>query len=367
VSHELTGVPAPPQEEPGPALREPLRPRTVVLLVSLFFAVLLVAVVALLPVPYAVLSEGPALNTLSAPGGKPLIEISGHPTYPTSGGLYLTTVSVLGGPRPVTLPTVLRAWLDPHEQAVPVHAVFPPGQTAEQADQETRQEMTDSQTSATAAALAELGIPVTITLASVAKGAPAAASLRAGDVLLTVQGRAVTGYTSLRAALAGVRPGEHVAVRLRRGGGEQTVDVTTTKDDTGRTILGVVPNFVFPFDVKIQINNIGGPSAGTMFALGIIDKLTPGDLTGGRQIAGTGEISPDGTVSPIGGIDEKMLGARQVGASWFLAPADNCDEVVGHVPAGMRAVKVSTLHGARQAVEAIAQGGSAAAALPSCS
>jgi PDZ domain-containing protein len=334
-------------------------------MVSLFVAVLLVAVVALLPVPYAVLSEGPALNTLSAPAGKPLIEISGHPTYPTSGGLYLTTVAVLGGPRPVTLPTVLRAWLDPNEQSVPVEAVFPPGQTAEQADKETRQEMTDSQTSATAAALAELGIPVTVTVTSVAKGVPASAALRPGDTLLAVQGHKITGYASLRAALAGVHAGEQVSVRLRRGGAEMTAAVTTTKDDTGRTILGVVPDFVFPFDVKIQINDIGGPSAGMMFALGIVDKLTPGDLTGGRAIAGTGEISPDGTVSPIGGIIEKMIGARRAGATWFLAPADNCDEVVGHVPAGLRVVKVTTLHGARLAVEAIAGGGSAAA-LPSC-
>jgi Lon-like protease len=366
VSQELTGVPAPPQV-PRTTPRESLRPRTVVLLVSLFVSVLLVAVVALLPVPYAVLSEGPALNTLSAPTGKPLIEISGHPTYPTTGGLYLTTVSILGGPRPVTLPTVLRAWLDPHQQAVPVEAVFPPGQTAEQADQEVRQEMTDSQTAARAAALAELGIPVTISVASVAKGAPSARTLRGGDVLLAVQGRAVTGYTSLRAALAGVAPGGAVSVRLRRAGSEQNAEVTTTKDDTGRTILGIIPDFRFPFSVKIQINNIGGPSAGLMFALGIIDKLTPGDLTGGRQIAGTGEISPDGTVSPIGGIDEKMLGARRAGATWFLAPAENCDEVVHHVPAGLHLVKVSTVHGARQAVEAIAAGGAAAASLPSCS
>lgn len=366
MSHELTGVPAPVQE-PAPARQQGLRPRTVVLLLSLFFSVLLVAVVAVLPVPYVVLSQGPALNTLSAPSGKPLIQISGHPTYPTSGGLYLTTVSVLGGPRPVTLPTVLRAWLDPDEAAVPVEDVFPPGETAEQADQETRQEMTGSQTAATAAALQELGIPVTVSVGAVQPGVPAASVLRAGDVLLSVNGRPVTGYTSLRAAIMDLPPGQSVQLRFRRAGTERTAEVATTKDDQGRTILGIAPDFTFPFTVKIQIDDIGGPSAGTMFALGIIDKLTPGNLTGGRQIAGTGEISPDGTVSPIGGIAEKMIGARHVGATWFLAPAENCREVVGHVPAGLRVVKISTLHGARQAVEAIAQGGTAAASLPTCS
>jgi Lon-like protease len=366
VSRELTDVPAPPGR-PGPAPHEPLRPRTAVLLVSLFGAVLLIAVVALLPVPYAVLSQGPALNTLSSAGGKPLIEISGHPTYPATGGLYLTTVSVLGGPRPVTLPTVLRAWLDPAEQAVPVEDIYPPNQTAQQTDQESRQEMTNSQTSATAAALAELGIPVTLSVASVAKDAPAAAVLRSGDVLLAVQGHEVTSYASLRSMITPLAPAAPVSVRVRRGGTDRTVDTTTTKDNAGRTILGVVTDIRFPFTVKIQLTNVVGPSAGLMFALGIVDKLTPGDLTGGRQIAGTGEIGSDGTVSPIGGIGEKMMGARHVGATWFLAPADNCDEVVGRVPAGLRVVKVSTLHGAREAVEAIASGGSAAAALPSCS
>ncbi|HYJ76607.1 MAG TPA: S16 family serine protease [Kineosporiaceae bacterium] len=372
MSHDLTGAPAPAQPQqpaPGnlPEQRAGLQPRTILLLLSLFVSVLLVAVVAMLPVPYVVLSEGPALNTLSAPGGKPLIEISGRTTYPTSGGLYLTTVSVLGGPRPVTLPTVLRAWLDPDEAAVPVEAVFPPGQTAQQADEETRQEMTDSQTAATAAALQELDIPVTVSVGALVRGVPAARALKVGDVLLAVQGHPVTGYSSLRAAVRGVAPGQVVAVRVRRGGSEQTVDVTTTKDQGGQTALGVVPRYAFPFPVKIQINDIGGPSAGTMFALGIVDKLTPGDLTGGQQIAGTGEISPDGTVSPIGGIAEKMIGARHVGARWFLAPAENCGEVVGHVPAGLRVVRISTLRGAREAVEAIAKGDAAAESLPTCS
>jgi PDZ domain-containing protein len=342
----------------------------VLLLVSMFASVLLVALVAMLPVPYVVLGKGPALDTLSAPGGKPLIQISGRTTYPTNGHLFLTTVSVLGGPgRSVSafpLATVLRAWLDPEQQVVPKEAVFPPGQTQQQADQETRQEMTDSQTSATAAALAELGIPVQLSVGRVGSDAPSSATLKSGDVLVSVGGKAVTGYGPLRQALSGVKPGETVPVVLRRGGTERSVSVTTTKSDDGRTILGIEPKFTFPFDVKIQIEDIGGPSAGTMFALGIIDKLTPGDLTGGQFVAGTGEISPDGTVGPIGGIAEKMVGAHDAGARWFLAPTDNCNEVVGHVPDGLRVVRISTLHDARLAVQAIGAGGDAASRLPTC-
>lgn len=356
--------------EPEPAPAPPgLQPRTVLLLVALFASVLLIAVASLLPVPYVVLSAGPALDTLSAPRGKPLIEISGRPTYPTTGGLYLTTVSVAGGPRPVSpipLLTVLRAWLDPHEAVVPQEYVYPPDQTAEQADQQTKEEMTGSQTSATAAALGELGIAYGVRVGALGKGVPSATQLQAGDVLLGVGGHDVTGYTSLRQALAGISPGTTVPVRLRRGGTEHTVQVTTTKADDGRAILGIAPAFDFPFTVKIQIDDIGGPSAGTMFALGIIDKLTPGALTGGQKIAGTGEIAPDGTVGPIGGIAEKMIGARAEGAAWFLAPGENCDEVRGHVPGGMRAVRIENLHDARLAVEAIGAGGTDAAALPSC-
>ena len=364
---QVAPFPGPP---PAPGRAPGLQPRTLALLVSLFSSVLLVALVAVLPVPYVVLGKGPALDTLSAPGGKPLIEISGRTTYPTQGKLFLTTVSVLGGPdRPLSafpLGTVLRAWLDPREQVVPEEAVFPPGQTAEQADQETRQEMTDSQTSATAAALAELGIPVEISIASVGRDVPAAQTLQAGDVLVSVGGTPVTGYAPLRAAVKDVAPGAPVQVVLKRGGVQRTVSVTTTRSDDGRTILGIQPKFGFPFTVKIQIDNIGGPSAGTMFALGIVDKLTPGDLTGGQYVAGTGEITPDGTVGPIGGIAEKMVGASAAGARWFLAPADNCDEVTGHIPAGLHVVRVATLHDARVAVEAMGAGGDAAAKLPGC-
>jgi PDZ domain-containing protein len=368
VSRDLA-EPAPVTAPESPPAAPGMQPRTLLLLVALFASVFLVAVATLLPVPYVVLSQGPALDTLSAPKGRPLIEISGRQTYPTTGGLYLTTVSVAGGPRPVSpvpLLTVLQAWLDPHQAVVPQEYVYPPDQTAEQADQQTRQEMTDSQTSATAAALAELAVPVGISVGSVGPGAPSAAQLRAGDVLLAVGGHDVTGYAALREALAGVTPGDRVPVRLRRSGSERTVEVTTTKASDGRAILGIEPHFTFPFNVKIQIDDIGGPSAGTMFALGIIDKLTPQSLTGGKKIAGTGEIAPDGTVGAIGGIAEKMVGARRAGATWFLAPQSNCDEVRGHVPDGLRVARIATLHGARRAAEAIAAGGTDAAALPAC-
>jgi Lon-like protease len=119
---------------------------------------------------------------------------------------------------------------------------------------------------------------------------------------------------------------------------------------------------VFPFTVKINISNIGGPSAGMMFALGIIDKLTKDSLSGGKFIAGTGEIDPAGDVEPIGGIQQKMAGARDAGATVFLAPAGNCSDTSGAVPAGLRVVKVSTLAGAVQDLQNIKAG----RPVPSC-
>ena len=116
------------------------------------------------------------------------------------------------------------------------------------------------------------------------------------------------------------------------------------------------PSFDMPVDVTISIDDIGGPSAGTMFALGIIDKMTPEDEANGKDIAGTGTIDVTGEVGPIGGIRQKLAGATRDGATWFLAPAANCDEVVGHVPDGLRVVRIATLHEAREAMTAIGAG-----------
>ncbi|WP_434533604.1 YlbL family protein [Bifidobacterium psychraerophilum] len=116
--------------------------------------------------------------------------------------------------------------------------------------------------------------------------------------------------------------------------------------------------------VSIHVDDIGGPSAGLMYTLGTIDKLTEQNETGGKKIAGTGTMDDEGKVGAIGGIRLKMLGAKRDGAQWFLAPASNCSDVVGHVPSGLRVVKVSTLDGAYQALVAIGQG--KASSLPTC-
>jgi PDZ domain-containing protein len=347
-----------PLAAPEPPSR--IEPRTLVMLIGGFSAVLLASLVALMPVKYAVLHPGPVLNTLGAVDGKSLIAISGHPTYPTSGQLDLTTVSVVGGPgRQLTLLQVIEGWLDKTSAVVPEEQVFPAGQTQKQSDEQNTLEMMSSQESATAAALTTLGItfPTTLSVAGIEPGSPASKVLKAGDVIIAVNGHRIADLAALRKVLGGVDAGAKVRVEVRRKGATETLSAATTRStDDGHTVLGVFvdPAFTFPFSVKIQIEDIGGPSAGTMFALGIIDKLTPGDLAAGQKIAGTGTIDADGQVGPIGGIRQKLVGARRAGATYFLAPASNCVEVRRHIPDGLQVYKISTLTQARDVVQAIA-------------
>lgn len=357
-------------EDPSGGQHPSVHPRTVTMLVSGFAAVLLFSLIGLAPVPYAIMKPGPVRDTLSEVDGQPLIEIAGEETYPTEGSLSLTTVSVYGGPRrDVDLVDVLVGWFDRAEAVLPEEELFPAGRTTEEVERQNSEEMVSSQENATAAALGELGVPVptTLTVVGFSGGADAEEQLAAGDVILTVDGTEVPDLPQLRDQLQAVQPGEVTTIGLQRDGEPLDVPVTTTEGPQGQTLLGVLidPEYEFPFDVTIQIENIGGPSAGMMFALGIVDKLTPGAMTGGEVVAGTGTIDSAGQVGAIGGIRQKLVGAKRTGAQWFLAPAGNCGEVVGYVPDGLQVVSVATLAEARSAVEAIADGESGE--LPACS
>jgi PDZ domain-containing protein len=334
--------------------------------------VLLAALAAVfVPVPYVILSPGPTLNTLGrGPSGRSLIQITGHPVYPTAGHLNLVTVSFQGGPsNSLNVFAALRAWLTPHEAVVPQEELFIPGQTQQQVVQQDTQQMTSSQQTATAAALCVLGIKFQVvdTVAVVAKGLPADGVLRRGDVITAVDGKPVTCKASAASLIRARSPGDPVTLTIARTvGGHRVIRrfhlKTASVQGTPVVGLRVAESYVFPFNVRIRVGDIGGPSAGLMFALGIVDKLTPGNLTSGRFVAGTGEISADGSVGAIGGIQQKMAGARQAGATLFLTPAANCPDTAGAVPAGMRLVKVRNLAGAVSALHALAVGRS----VPSC-
>jgi len=342
--------------------------RAIAMMVLCFLLVALGAVSTMVGLPYVVLKPGPVTNTLGTDGTARLISVTGAQTYPTEGALDFTTVRVQGGPGfRVTVWDLLGAAVSRSEEVEPEEAYFPAGVTDKQVEEESAAEMADSQQEAIAVALTSLGKKVIshVIVARLTDDSPNRSVLEAGDEIVSVDGRPVADSDAIRAGISRHKAGERVQLGLVRQG--KPVDVSaTTQDSGGRTTVGVFLGLKFDFPVKVTIDagNVGGPSAGTMFALGLYDTLTPGPLTGGAKIAGTGTIDHTGAVGPIGGIRQKLVGAREGGASWFLAPAGNCDEVVGHVPDGLRVVRIGTFEQARSAVEAIADG--KAGTLPTC-
>lgn len=362
------------EDQPDRTRRMPTRRSVVRAAVLLAVAFALGAAVSVVHLPYAIMSPGPAtdvLGTQEKADGTRLdrIVITGRETYPTSGSLDFTTVRVVGGPGfPVNAVDVLTAWLDPNRDVFPVDALFPPDATKEQVAEDNRVEMSSSQHAAAAVALRALGydVPQVVSVARVSPDAPSSGELKAGDILVSIGAAPATDPAATRAAIQKVAPGDTVDVIVERGGTQVTVHPRTGRADDGRTVLGVVlgVDYRMPFGVSIDAGNVGGPSAGLMFSLGVYDKLTEGELTGGTSIAGTGTINDNGSVGAIDGIRQKMVGARQAGASYFLAPGANCADVAGQAPEGMTVVKVDTFDQARAAVESIGRGDTGS--LPHC-
>ncbi len=345
--------------------------RAVTLLVASLLAGGLAVVGARLPVPYVAIEPGPAYDTLgTTTDGKPLIFISGHPTYPTSGHLDLVTISIAGSPaHPLDLASALRGWLDHRLAVIPREEIFPPHTSADQVQRQDAAQMQESQENATAAALRQLGVPVrtTVRVQAVQPGTPAAGRLRTGDVLTTVDRAAVTDVAGLRRLVGRRRPGANVTLGVRRGSTVKSVTLRTVAapDDPRRPIIGVelAESHAYPFTVRIQLRDVGGPSAGLMFALGIIDKLTPGDLSGGRTIAGTGSIDGDGAVGAIGGIQQKIFAVESRGATIFLVPEGNCAQARQAASTRLRLVKVHALGDALASLQALRTG---SGPVPSC-
>jgi Lon-like protease len=322
---------------------------------------------AFLPSPYVVETPGPTFDTLGATDAGPLISIEGAQTYPTEGELRLLTVSLLGNPqRPLTWIDVAEAYIDPSDAIIPMDAAFPPQVSVEESNEAGRIEMENSQSAAVAAALLheDYEVESDVRVAGVIPGSPAEGELREGDRILRVNGQEAYDVFSIRASIAAVDGAS--TFDIERGEQPLTVEVTPAVEGDQK-IVGIYPSneFGFPFQVDIQLPNVGGPSAGMMFALGIIDELTPGAMTAGTQWAGTGTISALGDVGPIGGIVQKMHGALDAGATHFLAPVENCGEVAGHVPAGLTVFAVDTLDDAIAAVDAVAMNADTSG-LPTC-
>ncbi|MET0480281.1 MAG: S16 family serine protease [Mycetocola sp.] len=322
---------------------------------------------ALWPTSYVIQQPGPVFDTLGSVTIKdkdvPLVTVDGAETYETGGSLDMLTVQALGNreKRPSWFEVAL-AWFSPSKAIVPVDAVFPVGVSTEEREAENAALMIDSQQDAIAAALSELGyeFPAQLAVGQIAEGAPADGKLKVDDEIHAVNDVPVSDLASLRSAIAENGTEAPAVFDVTRGGVPTTVSITpvpaTSADGEKTSIIGVATKVLydFPVDVTIQLDNVGGPSAGMMFALGIIDKMTPGELNGGEKVAGTGTIDAEGVVGPIGGIRQKLYGAVDAGADYFLAPEANCNEVVGHVPDGIRVLSVATLDDSLAALEAVA-------------
>ncbi|MFC5802404.1 PDZ domain-containing protein [Streptomyces formicae] len=357
--------------------------RTATMLASTLILIVLLCVGVLTTPPYSEMSPGPTVNTLGESGGEPVLQISGRKSYPTSGHLNMTTVRVTGADYRMNIAEVVYGWLAHDNVVVPHDTLYPDGKTEEQSNQENAEEFSQSQESAKVAALRELGIPVQtrVVVSSVRKDSPAQGRLHAGDVIKAVDGAPVKAPDDVAKAVTKHKPGGKVvfsvvpakeAAAAEKAGKEPTaaqdVSLTTVKSDDGdRAIVGITAgtDHTFPFTIDIKLADVGGPSAGLMFALGIVDKLTPTDLTGGKFVAGTGTIDEKGAVGPIGGIEMKLVGARNAGAEYFLTPSDNCKTAASDIPDGLTLVKVGTIDDATKALEKIRSGDTAG--LPSCS
>ncbi|MFF2013072.1 PDZ domain-containing protein [Streptomyces sp. NPDC058195] len=357
--------------------------RTATMLASTLILIALLCAGVLIKVPYSEMSPGPTVNTLGKVGGEPVLQISGHKTYPASGHLNMTTVRVTGADYDMNLVEAIYGWLAHDSLVVPHDTLYPDGKTEQESTQENAEEFSQSQESAKVAALNELGIPVTsrVVVSTVVKGSPAQGKLHAGDVIKQVDGEPVKQPEDVAKLVTRRDPGEKVTFTIipartaqaaekagKEPKGSREVVITTVKaPKEKRAIVGIQAgtDHTFPFRIDIKLADVGGPSAGLMFSLGIIDKLTPGNLTGGTFVAGTGTMDDKGKVGPIGGITMKLVGARDAGAKYFLTPEENCAAAASDTPGGLTLVKVKTIGDAKKSLEKIEAGDTAG--LPSCS
>ena len=364
------GPPSDVPEEPATgywhALTHPTR-RGWMLIVSGLTTLLLLAVAFLLPVPFVKLAPGPTFNVIGEDDGKPVIDISGTQTFPVTGNLDMTTVLESGGPRGgLTFVDAIASWVNPSDAVVPRELLFPDNLTGEQVKKHEALMFSTSESDAIAAAMTYLKRPIVseIVVTAVYGDSPADGVLLPKDEILRIDGKDVTSPEQVAKTVRGAPIGTTFELTISRDGVEvdgsvknnveQTVKVTSAAnpDDPKIPFIGIGVGVFYSagFPIDFTLSDVGGPSAGLMFATGIIDKLTPDNLTHGKHIAGTGTIAPDGKVGAIGGIRQKMAGARNVGAELFLMPKVHCTEARDHIPDGLTVVPVETLTNAMDAI-----------------
>jgi PDZ domain-containing protein len=320
--------------------------------------------------PYVIDHPGPTFNVLGETGGKPVIIVHDAKTYPVSGQLDALTVQEIG--QPGDEPTWFQVWqasMDASKEVVPIDVAYPPGIKTSQVYAEDAAMMQASQQDAQAAAMNYLGIKYTsrVYVISMMTDSAATGIIAPGDYIDSVNGLSVADTDLLRGRVQSWDQKLPLKVGITHKGVSKVVEVTPRKVK-GDFYIGVYVGYKyeFPFKIDVDLGDVGGPSAGTMFAIGMIDRLTPGQLLGKNHVAGTGTIEPMGQVGPIGGVVQKMYAARDAGAKVFLAPSDNCAETVGKVPSGLKVYRIKTLKRAVELLTAL-QNGSTLSGFATCS
>lgn len=304
-----------------------------------------------LPVPYVAQVPGPTFNTLGDIKGEPIISIQGREPNKVDGNLNLTTVGVSRGG--VSLIQAVRGWFDREVSVVPEEAVYPPDRSPEETRKANREAFLTSEQAAQTVALGRLGYPVKVVVQGVADDSPSKGALEEGDAIEAVDGVPTPDTDALDKVLESIPGGSTVTVSYTRLGEPGTATVTTrAAEGRAGSLLGItiLEQPSAPFDIDIQVQDVGGPSAGLMLTLGILDLVGPDDLTRGAVIAGTGTIDTRGAVGPIGGIPLKMVAAKDIGAELFLVPAGNCAEAVAAPDPGFPLARVATLDDALKAL-----------------
>lgn len=315
--------------------------------------------VFVMPTGYVIERPGQVFNVMGDLDSTPVISSPDLEVFESESRFDITTISLLGN-REATpnWVQVLWAWADPEQIVLPLDEIYPPNRTTAEIRAESSAQMEISQQDAIAVALKDLGyqVPRNLYVSSVLEDSPASKLLIAGDLVFEASGKAVTTFEELKAEIQ-LSLGQPMDLVVLRDGETKTIEITP-EFRTDTYVIGAMVGYTydFPVEISLQLGDVGGPSGGLIFSLGIIDALTPGSLAGGNHVAGTGTISPSGDVGPIGGIGLKMVAARDAGADLFLAPVDNCDEVVGSIPDGLNVVAVRDLTEAKSAVEALANG-----------
>lgn len=307
--------------------------------VPLVLLALAVAGASFISIPYYAIAPGNAVDV------RPLVDVNGAEAFEPEAGIFLTTVSL----RRVTLFGALQGWIDPDVEVVEREVIAPPDIGDRQLRDFNLELMATSKQKALGVAFETLGYEDAVTgtgatVVQVVPDSPADGVLSPGDAIVSVDGTPVTVDYEAVHALGEHRPGDTVTLGIEPEGGERReieVRLAENPQVTGKPFLGVSLQtkdleLDFPFDVELQSERIGGPSAGLAFTLSIIDVLTAGELTGGERVAVTGTIELDGSVGEVGGVVQKAAAVRDAGIDLFLVPRGELEAARAAADDGLR-------------------------------